>query len=166
MAMRLLIFLLMMIAVGSSLFHASPGHVTHMLDIVPVCLFSLLALWLCLARYNWSRKKTGALLVFWIAATAVASGWPEILAHSLFYLPTLVVLVYLAFALKPQRKTLALLAMVFATALLFRALDLPLCALGDRPWAGDVGTHFLWHGLTALACVLCLHLALNGPQEE
>lgn len=164
-----LLMLPLMIAAGSALFHAMPGHITHLLDIVPVCLFALLAFWLCLTRYQWPYWKITGLLVLWIATTAIAAGWPEVLAHSLFYLPTLIVLVYLAIALKPQRSRSTLLALTFGCALLFRAIDLPICALGENTgsntWAGNLGTHFLWHLLTAVACILCLQLVLGRSPE-
>lgn len=170
----LLLVLCLLIGTGSALFHANPSPLTHLLDIVPVCLFALLALWLCLSRYQWPRHKSVALFVIWILTTAVAAQWPEVLAHSLFYLPTLLVLVYLVFALRPQRTQLALLAMAFGSALTFRALDLPLCELEQSQQsvpalagiAGHTGTHFLWHVLTALACVLCLQLVLVRRSES
>lgn len=175
-AMYCLLILPLMIAAGSALFHAMPGHITHLLDIVPVCTFALLTFWLCLRRYQWANWKITSLLIAWIGATAIAAGWPEVLAHSLFYLPTLVILVFLALTLKQQQTRLTLLAITFACALLFRAIDLPLCALEVNPGlvasdaaanspglAGSVGTHFLWHVLTALACILCLQLVLGHP---
>lgn len=176
-AIPLLLLLCLLIGAGSSLFHANPGPITHLIDIVPVCLFSLLALWLCLKRYQWPRHKSLGLLVIWVAATAVAAQFPQVLAHSLFYLPTVLVLVYLAFALKQQRQRLSLLAAVFASALTFRALDLPLCELEHSNQtvqtipalaglAGHTGTHFLWHVLTAIACIVCLHLVLGRDSTE
>ncbi len=167
-AVMLLLLLCLLIGSGSTLFHAIPSHLTHLLDIVPVCLFALLALWLCLSRYHWPREKSVCVLGVFIAATALAAQWPQVLAHSLFYLPTLLVLAYLAIALKPQRERLALLTLIFASALTFRALDLPLCDLAQSQQtfpalagtAGQTGTHFLWHVLTALACVLCLQLVI------
>lgn len=165
-AIPVLLLLCLLIGTGSSLFHANPGPITHLIDIVPVCLFALLALWLCLKRYQWPQHKSFGLLIVWIAATALAAQFPQVLAHSLFYLPTVLVLVYLAVALKQQRQRLSLLAAIFASALTFRALDLPLCELDVSNQtvpalaglAGHTGTHFLWHVLTAIACIVCLHL--------
>jgi len=164
-----LLLLPLLIGIGSALFHAHPTHLTHALDIVPVCLFAMIALWLTLQADGWSHRATALVFVTWIVLTAIAAQWPELLAHSLFYLPTLAVLVVLAIMAVGNQRQMTLLAITFGAALFFRALDLVVCPLENInttealgiPGKTFVGTHFLWHLLTALACVICLHLGLR-----
>lgn len=166
-----------MIGFGSSAFHAKPTTLTHMLDIVPVCLFALLTLLIYLLGLNWGEKKITLVFIFWLGATALAAQWPEVLAHSLFYLPTVVVLAWVAYASAPPSKTLTAIATLFAAALFFRALDIPLCELeqhathsisSPNQWAipGSIGTHFLWHLLTTLASALCLRLVIPSDHKR
>ncbi len=169
--MLLAIFCLpLFIAAGSALFHASPTHMTHMLDIVPVCLFAVLAVLLFMRLNGTTGIRIVATLLCWIVATAFAAQWSEVLAHSLFYFPTVVLLFVLALptssgseksGAKPgERRLLLGVATTFALALIFRALDLELCQLeaGATGIDQQYGTHWLWHLLTAVTCALGLQL--------
>lgn len=179
-----------LIGIGSALFHAMPSFLTQMLDIVPVCLFAVCALLLFLTHKQWPALYIATTLLAWIGATAVTAQWPQALAGSLFYLPTVLVLVFLSAVFNPgtdsnshrhcgqqEKRLLLMSATAFAAALLFRTTDLPTCS----PWtktsstsvpapshtpeflagaAGSLGTHFLWHLLTALVCYLITSLLI------
>jgi len=185
-----------LIGVGSALFHATPSRLTHMLDIIPVCLFALGSLSLLLVNKGWSGRQIAVTLSVWIGATVIAAQWPQVLAHSLFYLPTVLVLLFLSLVFTPnvasishrycsghEKRLLTLSATAFAAALFFRATDLPSCI----PWsensslqvpeptqspefytgvAGSLGTHFLWHLLTALVCFLITALLIAASKAR
>jgi len=185
-----------LIGVGSALFHARPSPLTHMLDIIPVCLFAIGSFSLLLINKGWPSRHIAITLFVWIGATAIAAQWPQVLAHSLFYLPTVLVLLFLSLVFTPsvasssqrycsrqEKRLLAFSTIAFATALLFRATDLPSCS----PWsaisssqvpepthvpdffagiAGSLGTHFLWHLLTALVCCLITALLIAGFENR
>ena len=167
-----------------------PSLLTQLLDIVPICLFAIGSLLLLLTHKNWPSRHIATTLLVWLMATAVAAQWPQVLAGSLFYLPTVLVLIFLAGVFSPraplhshrncsrqEKRLLAMSATTFAAALFFRTTDLPSCI----PWtenfssqvpkpihapefmagiAGSLGSHFLWHLLTALVCYLITGLLI------
>ena len=67
-----------------------------------------------------------------------------------------------------QRRLLLLASLTFATALIFRALDLQICQLqtAGNFAPGQSGTHTIWHLLTALTSVFCLRLLFGMISER
>jgi len=99
-AMNIVVMLPVFIGIGSSFFHATPTTITHMLDLGPICLFVILTTVIFLALSNRSPATIAILLLVWITTTAIAAQWPEVLAHSLFYLPTVGLLFFLLASVK------------------------------------------------------------------
>ena len=168
--MNIVVMLPAVIGIGSSFFHASPSTITHMLDLVPICLFVIMTTAIFLVLRGSSGLTIAALLLIWVVATGIAAQWPEVLAHSLFYLPTVGLLLFLSATVKgtdanhsTQRRLLLLASLTFTTALIFRALDLQICDLHTAGnFAPDqIGTHTIWHLLTAITSVLCLRLLFS-----
>ena len=169
-AMNIVVMLPAVIGIGSSFFHATPTTITHMLDLGPICLFVIMTTVIYLALRGSSRLAIAALLIVWITATGIAAQWPEVLAHSLFYLPTVGLLIFLSVTVKgieenhsTQRRLLLLASLTFTTALIFRALDLQICDLQTAGIVapGQTGTHTIWHLLTAVTSVICLRLLFS-----
>ncbi len=168
-----IICLPLMIAAGSALFHASPSHLTHMLDIIPVAFFALCTVLLFIHLAGTNRARIATTMLGWIIATALAAQWPELLAHSLFYVPTAILLILLAlpgnavvdkaYLTTGDHALLSGVAVTFTMALVFRALDLTLCRLdiSDGIIAEQYGTHWLWHLLTAASCALSMQLIIR-----
>jgi len=169
-AMNIVVMLPVFIGIGSSFFHATPTTITHMLDLGPICLFVILTTVIFLALSNRSPATIAILLLVWITTTAIAAQWPEVLAHSLFYLPTVGLLFFLLASVKgsdanhsTQRRLLLLASLTFTTALIFRALDLQICNLqtAGNFAPGQTGTHTIWHLLTAVTSAICLRLLFS-----
>lgn len=162
-----------LIAAGSAAFHATPSQLTHMLDIVPVAIFALCAALLFMFLAGMTTVMIMITTLCWIAATTLAAQRPDVLAHSLFYLPTAILLFLLPWLTRsgtttdrpPQSEYVLItsVAVAFALALVFRALDLQLCQLGvsEVELRHQYGTHWLWHLFTATACALCLQLVFR-----
>jgi hypothetical protein len=161
-----LIVILVAIGFGSTAFHASPGRITLLLDVVPIALFILLALGLalvrCLGTTVWVAIPLVALFAYG-APQAARELSPFVPRGSASYVPVLAALALVAglTAALGRRVTdtrplsraagsLALAAAVFALSLVLRTLDRPAC--GVLP----TGTHFLWHILNALVLWLVL----------
>jgi len=166
-AMNIVVMLPAVIGIGSSFFHAAPTTITHLLDLGPICLFIIMTTVIYLALRDNSRLAIAVLLLVWITTTGIAAQWPEVLAHSLFYLPTIGLLLFLLVTVKgaeanhsTQRRLLLMASLTFTTALIFRALDLQICGqqTSGNFAPGQTGTHTFWHLLTALTSVICLHL--------
>ncbi len=139
------------IGLGSAIFHAAPSPLTQVLDIVPIALFALLGVTLLLAiRCRLRNSRIAGVLALWVLATIVAAQRPEWLAGSLFYLPTALLLVFLAVSIKGSRCWLSACALTFSLALAVRTLDMPLCG------SSLFGLHTVWHLLAALTCVFAL----------
>ncbi len=94
--------------------------------------------------------------------------WPAALTGGVGYLAVLAALTLLGGWLawrtgSPERRAAGrahlVAATIFAAALVFRTIDLAACA------AFPIGTHFLWHLLTALTVALLL-LTLAAPRAR
>lgn len=154
----LLVSLPVGIAVGSALFHWRPDHLTQALDIVPIGCFVALTAGLIMRRQlTWPAWQITGWLVVWLFCSLYASRWPEVLAGSLFYLPTAIMLAGLSWRVQAIRRQLGWVFTTFVAALIARASDLPLCG----EWL-PVGTHALWHLLAAMACILGIRVVIRG----
>lgn len=168
--------LIVIIGVGSFLFHTFATAWAAMLDTGPIALFILS--WFAVAMHRlaglgWTRALLATLALL---AAMLALGWAlrpllgPVLGSSTGYVPPLLGLLavgaWLRLRDRPEDRAPAaavfLAAVVFALSLTFRTLDQPLCE------AWPAGTHFLWHllnavvlGLTVLT--LILHLPRRAP---
>ncbi len=146
--------LMIAIGIGSFIFHTVSDQAAELLDIVPIGIFVLSYLVTFLHWFYglaWKRclLGLGAFIVFAVAFTALAG--KSIPNKSGMYVPVLLLLLGITFALgrsaDPGRsqhwRSFALASVVFAAALTARTVDKIVCS--DFP----VGTHFLWHLLTA-----------------
>jgi len=155
--LALLAGLVAVIGVGSGLFHTLATPWARVLDVVPILLFQLAFLWLYLRGVAGASAAASACgVTALLVAALLGRQVPELLNGSVTYLPALLVLtglgVYHWATGKQERGVLLVASAVFATSLVFRAVDEAAC-----PYV-PLGTHFLWHLLNALV----LYLALRG----
>ena len=150
---RLLIGLLVAIGTGSMLFHTFATPWARILDEVPILLFQLSFLWL----YGRQIMRMAAVsasgpLVGFLAAAYAGRQFPHLLNGSLLYAPAFLVACGLGFyhyRTQPREPfTMLAAAGIFVAAVLFRTMDNTICP------SIPLGTHFLWHVLTAATLAL------------
>ena len=151
--LRVLIWLAASVGMGSILFHTVPNGWTLILDIVPILLFLVWFFWLYLRTV--ARTPTPlvlAAIVAFLAASASAPAFGNVLHGALYYTPALIfVLVLGVFHARERaegRYLLLAAAGVYALALFFRTIDQEVCP------GFPIGTHFLWHSLVGLTTYL------------
>jgi hypothetical protein len=150
---RVLSALLVAIAAGSALFHTTATPVARLFDEAPILLFQLTFLWAYGRRVmSLTSPVAGGVIVGFLIATVAARQFGHLLNGSLAYAPALC----LAFGLgvyhrrteTRERSMLLAGACCLAVGVVLRTIDNTVCP------AFPVGTHFLWHVLTAGALYL------------
>lgn len=147
----LLSLLIVAIGAGSALWHSFHTGWAEQLDVLPILVF--IHLYLCSFLYRQvglSMLASAGITLSFFAASKVFAGVtdPGLLNGSVFYLPALIALAFLAGWSRvrqvPAARTMIAALLIFIASLVFRTLDAALCA--DLP----TGTHFVWHLLNAL----------------
>jgi hypothetical protein len=144
-----LIVLVVLIGIGSFLFHTIATEATSLVDVLPITLFVFWYLYLALRRFlSLSVGPSIVLLVAFVGVSETMS-FPlaaEISNGSDAYLPPLAALVGIGYFTpdSSRRRSLLFSATIFAVSLAFRTIDLAACG------AWPVGTHFIWHLINAL----------------
>lgn len=136
------------VGIGSALYHANPGQITLLLDILPILL---LTGWLTagltgkLCEISKGTSVLAALVL--IGCVLVMSVFRDVLNGSLFYVPVWVAISVLGLASlnTDYRRECLVLWVWFSLALIVRTFD--------NTWCGfwPIGTHFLWHCFAALS---------------
>lgn len=151
--MRVLAVLLAAIGFGSALFHTFASPLAQLCDVIPIALLQLLYLHLHLRRVvGLGQPATGACLLLYILALALASRTGTVLNGSLAYGPAalaLLILGVLHYRLRAGCDVLFA-ALLFMMSLAARSVDLALCT----HW--PLGTHFLWHLMNAAVLAVLL----------
>lgn len=154
--------LMVLIGVGSTLFHTLATGWAKLADELPILLFQLLYLWLyCRELARWRRSGCAVLLLGYLALSLVAAQLTG-LNGSLGYAPALLVLLVLAlYHRRVARREPALLLQAcgwFLLSLTLRTLDMALCP----SW--PPGSHFGWHLLNGWVLYLVFRAwLLNRP---
>jgi Ceramidase len=163
-SLQLLLALLVVIGIGSFVFHTVSGA-TLVLDVIPIAVFVL-----CYAaivthlffgvpwRLAWLGSVAVAVLVVVLGVALAALGFTD---TGRYYVPVLLATLGLGVAisfsadatLRRHGPRLAGIGLLFAAALAFRQLDLPLCS------SFPLGTHWIWHLLDAAVLFLGTWLA-------
>ncbi|WP_455376643.1 ceramidase domain-containing protein [Kaarinaea lacus] len=147
----LLTGLVVAIGIGSSIWHLFATSWTLWADRIPILLFISIFLISCLIRiFRLAPLIAFALFVLFQAVNiAVQLQYPpETLNGSIFYVPTLALLVAITIILwqknySPIKNHFLVACGLFNIAIIFRSIDLVACDVFP------VGTHFLWHILVA-----------------
>lgn len=142
--MRIFGAIVMLIGLGSSLFHAYANQATLLIDVAAISLGVVYYLGVYL-RYvlglPW-RALALALVGLIVLTGLLAVVVPNELTHgSSDYFGVWISMVVLAVADPTAKRHMAAAVMIFSLALLVRTLDQPLCEV--LPF----GIHFIWHGL-------------------
>jgi hypothetical protein len=154
--LSLLISLLFAIGIGSGLWHTLATPWSEWADVVPILLFISVYLLSYLVRIAGLRP---GYVVFWFLLFHVTNTGLQLLLPqerlngSLFYLPTLaVLLIFTAHSralAHPHARLYLKATLLFGLSLTLRTLDPAWCA------AWPIGTHFIWHLLNAYVHPAC-----------
>ena len=150
---RVLVGILLLIGIGSFLFHTYATRWASTLDVLPILAFILVYIYLATTRFFSLRTLTGgiAVLLFFPFAAGVSAGVSALVGSlngSVAYLPVPLLILAYAAALIPRdpitARGLAIGAAILLVSLFFRTIDDVICP------SFPLGTHFLWHGLNAI----------------
>ena len=157
--------LIIIIGIGSWLFHTHANKWAMIVDITPILLFVLLYTWFAIRRFAsgsiWvcSIAVIATLVLSFILETQTGFNGGAYLSPLLAMLIMGVFLHY--FKGHPAGKALLLSCIIFGISLTFRSLDEILC--NNLP----IGTHFLWHLLNSIVLyIVSRTLVLNSAQRE
>ena len=160
-----LIVVVVLIWIGSFLFHTMPAPWSRQADVIPIRLFAFGYFALAVCRFvGLGLLGTALATALFLAAFYVVTGPAEFLLPSAIrgatagYATYLVALLAIAALLVRKDRQIALrlavAAAVFVAALVFRSIDRAVCQ--SVPY----GTHFLWHVLNAAVLYLLLRAAI------
>lgn len=146
---RVLSAIMVAIGIGSGLFHTYATRWAGLADVLPILGFILTYIF-AMHRDVWrhgvlkSALFTAGFIPF-AAVTAPLFGLIPGLGSSAGYAPVPLLIAIHARLLRPRpiARGLAIGAGLLCLSIIFRALDMPLCA------ALPTGTHFLWHAMNA-----------------
>ncbi len=149
-----LIFMLVLIGIGSAAFHTFATRITMMMDVIPI-LFYQISFITFYARYAIKLPwvKTAGLFGLFMVSSLVSDQIPaDYMNGSLSYAPALIFLLGFAFwhykNAAHEKYILFIAAGMFSLSLTFRSIDMELCAIIP------IGTHFLWHCLNGVVLYL------------
>ncbi|MBR72124.1 MAG: hypothetical protein CMM30_04200 [Rhodospirillaceae bacterium] len=157
--------LIIIIGIGSWLFHTHATKWAMVADVTPIVLFILLYTWFAIRRFTFAPKwacytatiATLALSVTLETQTGFAGG-----AYLAPFLAMLLMGVFLHYLRShPAGKGLLLACIIFGFSLTLRSIDEILCI--NFP----VGTHFLWHLLNAIVLfIVTKALVVHSTKKE
>jgi len=154
--------IVVLIGIGSFLFHTFATRITAIADTAPIAIFIYGYLLLALTRFLrlpwWAALAT--LVGFAVFSAALPLIAPVGLRHgSLSYLPAFCALIVIGCLVTDKQIARLLLwaAAAFALSLTLRTIDMAVCA------TLPLGTHFMWHVLNALVLYLLLRAAALRP---
>lgn len=150
-AERVLAGLLLLIGIGSGLFHTLATAWAGLADVVPIAGFVLVYVFAANRRVLGLGPAVAAAGALAVLPYAAAAGWvfaqmPGFAASALYWpIPLLIALYALGLRRRqPQvARRFAIGAAILTLSLIFRSIDGAVCG------AFPVGTHFVWHLLTA-----------------
>jgi hypothetical protein len=165
-----LIITVMVIGIGSFLFHTLATRWAVLADTLPITAFMLIYLAYALVRFlGLSWLPTGILVAVFVAALQAAAGMRcsggQCLNGSLGYVPALIALGLVGAVLKLRGHgagpALLLGTLVFGVSLVFRTADRMMCPWTVIAASRAIGTHFVWHLMNALLLNLLLTTAIR-----
>lgn len=159
----LLSLLSIAVGVGSFLFHTFANSKTHLLDLIPIFILTLLFVFFTFLKVlKMSVSKSFVSLGLFLALmVGIEILIPKsILNGSLLYAPALFTLAVISIVIKRQNLKLSELyknaALLFLISLTFRTLDHQICDLVP------LGTHFVWHLLNGVLLTVMIQITLEA----
>ncbi len=158
---RALIATMVIVGLGSFLFHTVATRWAEWGDVLPIMLFMLLYLWLVLTVFfGWLLWPKLVGLAVYLAATfyleAAVPG--TVLWGGALYLPTLLLMIAIVAVLywrqSPTGGAMLVATVVFLFSFTARTLDTAVCPVLP------IGTHFLWHLLNATLLYILMRAAI------
>jgi Ceramidase len=170
-----LIFVVAVVGIGSFLFHTFANRWSQLADILPITLFIYSYFFLAMRRFLDLEPASAAALTAAFAALGYGfeRAWVlafgrrglELVNYSVGYFPAALALIAVGATLLASARDVAprlaagrallLAGGVFIVSLIFRTVDLALCA----GW--PLGTHFAWHLLNAVVLFILLDAAIR-----
>ena len=151
---EILCWWVVVIGLGSLLFHTTALELTKWADIIPIVTFTFAMAIFCLRRFSGlSWQRTSAYFVLYFASISVVSWFvPSWLSEAsngtTAYLPALAGFAFFGVVAlvrgSPAGWYCIVCAVILLAGFVFRAIDQDVCE------AFPLGTHFLWHVLIAL----------------
>ena len=168
---EILCWWVVVIGLGSLLFHTTALELTKWADIIPIVTFTFAMAIFCLRRFsglNWQR--TSVYFVLYFASISVVTWFvPSWLSEAsngtTAYLPALAGFAFFGVVAlvrgSPAGWYCIACAVILFAGFVFRAIDQDVCE------AFPLGTHFLWHVLIALMlCVILFAVAKYGASRR
>ncbi len=157
--LRALPWILSAVGFGSFLYHTARNSTTLIFDALPIYIFILYALFLTLNELFKSRVRSVLVLSGFIGVVALLTMYVprEFMNGSIRHITAITFILFIGWiAVKkygtPVVKPFAGVIGLYACAIFFRSIDAWICT-----WI-PVGTHFLWHVLSAFAGYQAIHL--------
>lgn len=155
--LKMLPFIISITGIGSMMWHGIPHPLTNFADTLPISTFVLVSLFLFLEKLL--EKKALVWKIFLAFILVEIPFMFDLVPSFNGLLPYSIVLVFGAFLVfglirkyKSLTPDLVIIISLFATALIFRTLDLMICPVFS------VGTHFIWHIINALVFYLVVRV--------
>lgn len=153
----------LVIGVGSFLFHTFANRWSELADVLPITVFIHVYFLLALTGFLGLRWwiAAAATLALFAASPLIGQALLPLMGGSAFYAPALMAIFGVALATWPKDRTVSLSLFItgclFAVSITFRAADVPLCE--NLP----LGTHMLWHTINALVLYRLVSLYFSKP---
>lgn len=152
--LTMLASLMVIIGIGSFLFHTFASYWSLLSDIIPIYLFQILFIW-AYQRYklNFSLGKTILGFSLFFAAIIVSKLITFDINGSEIYLPSICMLIIFGLLSKhvdkKVDKVLFWASFTFTVSIILRSIDMMICE------QFPLGTHVGWHTLNAVVVFLC-----------
>ena len=159
----LLVALIVLVGIGSTVFHMVATTWAQWLDLGPILAFQLAFLGIYALRVlRWTPLPSALLVAAFLAAALYARQFPEPFNGSITYVPAILAIFALGLhhrAIQPREPPLLLLAAgVFTVSLFLRTIDAAAC---ER---FPLGTHFFWHVLNGVVLYLAVRSLLTSAR--
>jgi len=157
---KFLVALLFAIGLGSALFHTFATHTTLLLDVIPINLFIISAMWILLRAHIGLGIPTTVLAITLVLGTSAVMP-RDVLNGSAGYLPSFAALLAISTFHSPGRAGTFLwwATLLFPVSITFRSVDNLLCQVVP------IGTHFVWHAVNAVV-LWCLIEAVRRNADD
>lgn len=162
-AIKILPIFVFLTGIGSTLWHGYPNVFTGIADGIFLFIFLVIALYFLLDRLVGNKIVVllGTILFIVVQIpfqVGLLPAFNGLIPYFIIFLTGLMLFYGILIRYHGLAGQLIAILGVFAAALFFRTLDLPICA------SIGIGTHFLWHLLNALAFYLMVRFLIRVEQ--